>query len=312
MSTYARGLQDLGNSVYAYLQPDGSWGWSNAGLIVDGGTSLLVDTLYDLSLTADMLRAMRAADKAAVQIDLLVNTHSNGDHCNGNQLVAEARNIVSRGTAEEMKTEPPPSMVAAMLKSAPPDAFIHRVLGSFDFSGISVPAPDEIFEQELLLTLGEKRIQLLEVGPAHTRGDTLVYVPSDRVVFTGDIVFAGGHPVMWAGPTKNWLRACDRILAMDVETIVPGHGPLTNKQGVMELKNYFAYIYQEASKRYVAGMPAWEAARDIPMDRYATWQDGERIVVNIATIYRELSGETAPLSVHQLFEQMGRFVRDRK
>ncbi|HEV2661590.1 MAG TPA: hypothetical protein VGU68_13365, partial [Ktedonobacteraceae bacterium] len=122
--------------------------------------------------------------------------------------------------------------------------------------------------------------------------------------FTGDILFIGGHPIIWAGPTSNWLRACDRILAMDVETIVPGHGPITDKQGVAEVKGYLQYIYDEARKRYEAGMPAFEAAKDIPMDRYAAWSDGERIVVNVATIYRELSGDQSPPDMVSLFAQM--------
>ncbi len=51
---YTRGLHEIGNGCYAYLQPDGSWGWSNAGLVTDGGASLLIDTLFDLKLTFRM------------------------------------------------------------------------------------------------------------------------------------------------------------------------------------------------------------------------------------------------------------------
>jgi hypothetical protein len=79
---------------------------------------------------------------------------------------------------------------------------------------------------------------------------------------------------------------------MDVETIVPGHGPITDKRGVVEVKTYLEYIFEEARKRYEAGMPALEAAMDIPLDRYATWTDGERIAVNVASIYRELRGDS--------------------
>ena len=85
---YHLGLHDLGNGGYAWLQPDGGWGFSNAGLIVDGEESLLVDTLFDKPLTGNMLDAMRKAEpRAAKTIGQLVNTHSNGDHCNGNELV---------------------------------------------------------------------------------------------------------------------------------------------------------------------------------------------------------------------------------
>src|SRR6266481_6117883 len=99
---YRKGLQDIGNGCYAYLQPDGSWGWSNAGLIVDSGQSMLVDTLFDLPLTREMLDAMRRAEpKAATRIGTLVNTHSNGDHCFGNELVAGAEIIASKACDDE-------------------------------------------------------------------------------------------------------------------------------------------------------------------------------------------------------------------
>jgi len=295
--SYTRGLHDLGNSIYAYLQPDGTWGWSNAGILVDGEASLLIDTLFDLKLTQQMLDTMRKSIPAAAHIDMVVNTHANGDHCYGNELVADAQIIASARTAQEMIEGVKPQLMAAVLKQAPQlgqlGEYMSRIFGSFDFDNITLTPPKTTFEGELSLTVGDKAVHLIEVGPAHTRGDTMVYIPGDRVVFTGDILFIGGHPIIWAGPTSNWLRACDRILAMDVETIVPGHGPITDKQGVIEVKTYLEYIFQEARKRYEAGMPALEAAMDIPLDRYATWTDGERIAVNIASIYRELGGDSA-------------------
>lgn len=305
--TYTRGLHGLGNAVYAYLQPDGSWGWSNAGLIVDGEASLLVDTLFDLKLTQEMLDTMRRSVPAAAHIDLVVNTHANGDHCYGNQLVADAQIIASKHTAEEM-TELPPAQFAALLKQAPHlgrlGTFASRIFAPFDFDNITLTLPKKTFEGELTLSVGDKVVHLIEVGPAHTRGDTLVYIPAEKIIFTGDILFIGGHPIMWAGPSGNWLRACERILALDVETIVPGHGPITDKQGVVEVKGYLEYIYQEARTRYEAGMPAFEAAQDISLDRYASWTDGERIAVNVASIYRELSGDQTSPNIVSLFGQM--------
>ncbi len=146
---YTRGLHDLGNAVYAYLQPDGSWGWSNSGMIVDGETSLLVDTLYDLKLTGEMLATMRRSIPAATQIDMLVNTHANGDHCYGNQLVGGARIIASARTAEEM-LEMPPERMAMLMKQAPAlgvlGAFASRIFGPFDFENIMLTPPNSTFE----------------------------------------------------------------------------------------------------------------------------------------------------------------------
>lgn len=305
---YTKGLHDLGNSVYAYLQPNGSWGWSNAGIIVDGKTSLLVDTLYDLKLTGEMLATMRQSIPAATRIDMLVNTHANGDHCYGNQLVEGARIIASVRTAEEMAHESP-ARLAALCKQAaqlgPRGYFLSQAFGSFDFENITLTLPNQTFEGQMELRVGTKEVRLLEVGPAHTRGDTLVYVPDDRVIFTGDILFIEGHPIMWAGPVGNWIRACDLILSLDVETIVPGHGPITDKQGVVRLKEYWEYLLREVRQRYQAGLSVQEAARDIPLDAYATWNDAERVVVNVASIYRELSGDQTSPVVADLLAEMG-------
>src|SRR6266446_6334689 len=310
MSTwpYTKGLHDLGNSVYAYLQPDGSWGWSNAGLIIDGEASLLIDTLFDLRLTQEMLDTMRKSIQAANKIGMVVNTHANGDHCYGNQLVADAQIIASARTAEEMTTGVSPGLLAMLVKQAPQlgqvGEYVSRIFGPFEWGNITLTPPTQTFEDELSLKVGDKAVHLIEVGPAHTLGDTLVHVPADRVIFTGDILFIGGHPIAWAGPISNWLRACDRILSLDVETIVPGHGPITDKQGVAEVRGYLDYVLQETRKRYEAGMPAFEAAQDISLDRYASWTDGERIAVTVATIYRELSGDQTPLNEMSLFGQM--------
>src|SRR5689334_7860337 len=111
-------LQEVGDGLYAYLQQDGGWGWSNAGLVTDGEQTLLIDTLFDLRLTDQMLRTMRSAVPSAARIGTLVNTHANGDHCYGNQLLKDARIISSARAAEEM-SELPPSAMAALVEQAP-------------------------------------------------------------------------------------------------------------------------------------------------------------------------------------------------
>jgi cyclase len=312
--TYAEGLHEVGDGLYAYLQPDGGWGWSNAGLVVDGEQTLLVDTLYDLALTERMLRAMRRAVPATARIDTLVNTHANGDHCYGNKLVDGARILASERTAAEMP-ELPPAAMAALIEQAPAmgelGAFFLECFGAFDFAGIELALPDETFSGELSLRVGDRGLSLLEVGPAHTRGDTLVHVPAQRVLFSGDILFSEAHPIAWAGPVSNWIAACDRILAMDVETIVPGHGPLAGPDAVRELKAYFEYLYEQARACHAQGMTALEAARSIALERWADWGEGERLVVNIANIYAELSGDPEPLNPLAAFEQMAALARSR-
>jgi cyclase len=310
------GLSALGGGSWAYLQPDGSWGWSNAGLITDGDEALLVDTLYDRPLTERMLDRMRASVPAAQHIHQLVNTHANGDHCNGNCCLPEAKIIASRSCAEEMAHEDPASM-AAMARAARAgqlgdlgDFFLH-CFGAFDFESVTQRLPTETFAGTHTLQVGAKAVQLFEVGPAHTQGDVIVHVPADRVVYTGDILFIEGHPILWAGPVGNWLAACERIIACEPEVVVPGHGPLTDVAGVRAVMAYLTYIRDEARARFDAGMSFEEAARDISFSDFSSWGDGERIAVNVASLYREFRGDQSAPNVPELFGLMTQLWKDR-
>jgi len=296
--TYTRGLHELGNGAYAWLQPDGGWGWSNSGMIVDEGESLVVDTLFDVPLTREMLAAYRKAEpKAAATVGTLVNTHHNGDHCYGNEC-CEGAEIIAHKLAAEAMTHEPPAMLAGFLDAAPGLGDLGRYLtqcfGAFDFKGVTPTLPTTTFEDRLTRTVGGKTVEMISVGPAHTPGDIIVHVPDNRTVYTGDILFIEGHPILWEGPVQNWLDACDAICAMDVETVVPGHGPITDKRGVRAVRDYLVYIRDEARKRYEAGLAAFEAAQDIDMTDYDAWGDGERIAVNVATLYREFGAGDRP------------------
>jgi len=305
---FNKGLSDLGNNIYCYLQPDGGWGWSNAGLIADGDESLIVDTLFDEDLTLEMLDSMKKAEpKGMKNIRALINSHSNGDHCNGNNCVDTEEVISSEATLEEMSHESP-EMMAALLIQAPEmgtlGKYFLECFGSFNFEGVTKRLPNTTFTGETQRQVGDKIVELIEVGPAHTNGDVLVHVPSDKVVFTGDILFIEGHPILWAGPVKNWINACDRIISMEVDFVVPGHGPVTDNRGVKAVRDYLAYIDTESRERFESGMSALEAAKEIDLDLFSTWGDGERIAVNVNSLYREYKGEEKREEITLLFQQM--------
>lgn len=306
---YAKGLHEVADGAFAWLAPDGSWGWSNAGLVVDGDASLLVDTLFDLALTAEMLSAMSAAAPVATRrYDYLVNTHANGDHCHGNELVPAGEIIASTAAAEEM-AELPPAVLAALVASVADrdDGFgryVRDAFGPFRFDDISPVAPTRTFSTALELTVGDTSVLLHEVGPAHTRGDVLVEVPSRGVVFTGDICFIEGTPIMWTGPVENWIAACERIERMGAAVVVPGHGPVTDARGVAAVRGYLEWVRDEATARHGAGMGVVEAAADIGFGGYGDWSDRERLVVNVNTIYRQLGSDRCLASVVDLFAAM--------
>ena len=308
---YEKGLFETGNGIYAYLQPDGGWGWSNAGLIRDGEESLLVDTLFDAPLTREMLKTMAdATGLAAEDIGTVVNTHANGDHTHGNGLCVNAEVVASEASAREMEAFDGKAMQAFM--DAAPNMggageYLQEIFGIFNFRDIAEKLPTKTFSGELTLTVGDRDVQLIEVGPAHTAGDVLAWVPDAKTIYTGDILFIDGTPIMWAGPVSNWIAACDRIIELEPDVIVPGHGPITDAAGVRRVQEYLNYIESETRMRFDAGMSVRDAAFDIKLGDYESWGDNERIGINVNTLYREFGGEG--LSQVGLFELMGDLAR---
>jgi cyclase len=142
--------------------------------------------------------------------------------------------------------------------------------------------------------VGDRPVHLIEVGPAHTDGDVIVHVPDAGVVFTGDILFHGGHPIVWSGPIANWIAACELLLGLEgVTTVVPGHGPVTTLETVAGLKAYFEHLATEARARCDAGMSPLEAAADIDLGPYGDLREPERLVANVAALYREMGADVA-------------------
>lgn len=291
---YTRGLHSVGDRVWAFTLPDGGYGWSNAGLIAGDGAALLVDTLFDLGLTREMLGAMAPITDSAPITDLVL-THADGDHTHGDQLLDGAVQVIAAtGTAAEIADRMDPRMLAMFqVTDLGPVAtrYVRDRFGHFDFSGITVRNADRTFDRELTVDIGGRAVRLLNLGPAHTAGDTVVHIPDAGVLFSGDLLFIGTTPIVWAGPIANWLAACDAMIALDAPTVVPGHGPVTDPDGIRAVRGYLAYIAEQAEAAHRRGLPVAEAADVIDLAEYATWLDAERVVANVYQRYRELDPE---------------------
>ena len=183
-------------------------------------------------------------------------------------------------------------------------AFFKKIFGAFDFAGVTMRLPDRTFTGEHALTVGRQASAAYPGWSCAHRGRRDRICPADRVVYTGDILFIDGTPIAWAGPVANWIRACDRIMALDVDVIVPGHGPITDKAGVKRMQDYLVYVERESRKRHAAGMNSWDAAQDIALDSFGAWEDPERIAVTVDTIYRELNADTSHRNMAELFGRM--------
>ncbi len=215
----------------------------------------------------------------------------------------------SAAAAEEMDLISPAMLNA--LKSAsdlPADLaeFIAHAFGPFDFEGITFRRPSQTFAGRLDLRVGDRDVAFIELGPAHTAGDTIVHIPDAATVFTGDLLFIDGTPMVWAN-LGNWIAACDRIVELGATVLVPGHGPVTDASGVADVRRYLGYVREAAAERFAAGMDPAAAADDIDISDFAGWSDPERLAANVIAAYRELDPSLATPTPPELFVAMARW-----
>jgi cyclase len=328
---------EFGPGIHAWLQPNGSLGESNATLVIGDGASLLIDTLWEPPLTRHMLAAMAPLVSGA-PIESVVNTHSDGDHWWGNQEVPSAEIIATEAAAQVMKEQSPAELkrfglLAGMLRAvgAIPlpyprrddvvaiASYVSRALQPFNFDEVQLVRPTRTFSGKLDLDVGGRQISLLEVGPAHTPGDLIAWVPDARVAIAADILFVGVTPIMWAGPLENWIAALERLLELGAERFVPGHGPVCGPKEVQRLIDYWRWLDRAARPQLEAGTSPAEAARKLVLGEeigelgFVDWLGPERALVSIATIEAHRRGAAKPPGPRQLvdaFFRMALLARD--
>ncbi|MEX2394869.1 MAG: MBL fold metallo-hydrolase [Actinomycetota bacterium] len=289
---YERGLVQVGDRSWAFLQPDGGWGWSNAGFVVGTNEVVLIDTFFDLKLTSELLVAVGSVTD--LPISKIVNTHHNGDHCWGNQLVHGATVIGHHRCRTELLTGASPALLGGLANAADDGGaigYMKKAFAPFDFSDISVVAPTVTFEDRLWLHPGSTSIRLEYFGPCHTLGDIVAYVPDEGVLFAGDIAFIGSTPLVWEGSLLNWISTVGRIAMLKPKTIVPGHGPITDIEGLRAMEAYLGHVVSQGAALKDRGLTPEQAAREIDIGSYAGWTDPERIVTNLMRLWLELDGK---------------------
>jgi cyclase len=315
---FGGGLREVAPRTYAWLQPNGGLGESNAGLICGDGASLLLDTLWDERLTRRMLDAM-AGPLAGAPLRQAFVTHPDGDHWWGNAVLgADVEILATRSCDRAMRAEAPPKVLAGMaaaargLSHAPGRVGavarrMHEQLAPFAWSEVRLRYADRMVAGGETLDAGGREVRVIDVGPTHTASDAIVHVPDVGVVFAADILFIGVTPVMWHGPVEAWLRALDTLLALDAEVYVPGHGPPCGRTEVEELAAYWRWLRDGVHAHRAAGRGPGEAARALLRSgehaRFAGWLNPERILVNVATMYRA-PGELSPPARARLLLRM--------
>jgi cyclase len=269
-------LSEVAPGVLAYVQPDGSWMINNTGAIVGSSGVVLVDTTSTEPRNRALLAAV-AERTGDLPLRTLVNTHHHGDHTFGNWLMPPATTIVAHRLCRDEVLRA--GLVVTALFPDP------------DYGGLRVVPPTLTFEDKLTLHVDDTVVELQFLGPAHTLGDAIAWLPAHGVVFTGDLVFHGAHPFLLEGCLGNYPRALERVRELGAHTLVPGHGPIAGPAVLDDLLAYAEWLTALAADGFSRGREPLEVASRADLGRFVSWRERERLVGNLARAYSELRGE---------------------
>jgi cyclase len=280
-------MRELAPGVFAYIQAGGpgliAQGVSNAGLIVGDDHAMVIDATGAPMHAKSFIAAARRAigDRPFRR---LINTHHHGDHVNGNQFFPSIEILSHSYCRDEVRKAVASTPKMWDKRDGYADGTEQRRL---------VP-PTTTIEGKMVFHYGDSPVEILHPGPAHTYGDLLIYLPKYRLLFASDVAFIYVAPFAHNAHVGKWLETVDRIMKMDVETIVPGHGPICGKKELAEMAEYFRTLQREVKRRLDAGMSPGRAAADIKLGKFDNWIGPERIVMNTVRLYNELKGVGGP------------------
>ena len=280
--SWPTGLIEVAHNAFAYVQEGGGLCVANAGLIVGPEGCIVIDALFAPSMTRAFRDEIRRLTDKPVR--LLINSHHHIDHTLGNALFPEAA-VLSHANARS-EQERVGLGVLDILRPRIPQLVAEA-------EGVQPRFPDFTFTGELTFDFAGRTVRLLHLGPAHTIGDALVLLPAERLLFAGDVAFHYVTPLGIEGHIGGWLHACDRVDGMEIDTIVPGHGPVGGKPDLREMRGYLSTISQQARLAFDRGDPPREAAAAIDLGAYASWEEPERVAFNVARLYQEFGNTSS-------------------
>jgi glyoxylase-like metal-dependent hydrolase (beta-lactamase superfamily II) len=270
--------------VFAYVQAEGGFCVANAGIIAGpSAPATVIDALFLPEMTRALLDEVHRV--SAASIGRLINTHHHVDHTLGNGLFPREAEVLAHARAKAEMQRVGLGVLPLIERMAP------QFAGKLD--GIEERLPDATFDGEAIeIVAGGKRMRLLHLGTGHTRGDVLVHLPDERILFLGDVGFFLVTPMAFEGHVGNWIRICERILdEVEADVLVPGHGPVGAKGELRVFRDYLHLVYDGSRRAYDAGATEQEAVASIDLGEYAEWGEPERLSINVNRCFQELRGE---------------------
>jgi cyclase len=249
---YKTGIIEGAADAYAFIQANGA---TNAGFIVGDEGVVVIDSLMTPTLAGKLYAAVRNVTPKPIRY--LVNTHYHGDHVFGNQYFVPAPIISHANCRTELIEKFDANM--QRYRSGRPELIP-------ELEQIRMTLPDVTFDHHMTIMLGEREIQLVYLGRAHTASDILLYLPQEKLLYVGDLAVHKTLPAFPDGHITKWLTVLDEVAKIDAETIVPGHGPVGGKAEFDEAKELMDLLRREIRRKPSGGrIVGWQQQTHHPV-----------------------------------------------
>jgi cyclase len=286
-------IEPLAEGVYAVISRKGGSAACNSGIIDLGGLSLVFDSFLTPTAAEDLLRS--TFQILGHDPDLVINSHYHNDHIWGNQVFGPGVHILaSNQTCHLMMTDGKKELEDEIATAARSLAHFKDALKKADsemvrndaelFAGayadlvkdlprLAVRLPDILFEKRLSFKGKKRTAELIAYERCHTGSDAVLYLPEDRILFMGDLLFIGCHPYLGNGDPVNLIKTVREIKGFEADRFVPGHGTPGGRESISLMIVYIEKCIETVETLVKAGRADKETIDELMVpDQFRQWQ----------------------------------------
>lgn len=268
-------LTTITRGIYVAIAADGGGAFANSGIIDLGDQTIIFDTFVSPQASRDLIKIARVLTDRE-HIDYVVNSHFHHDHVRGNTSFPEntriigttdTRELMSTRGAQQLKQDaeqlkPSVQNLEKFLATEGHKLAEHDRLDIVFIIGwqrailetltkLKLRLPDITFDGQLTIRGSRRRAEIMSFNNGHTDSDAVLFLPDDKVLFSGDLVFVQRHPFLGDAYPDGWIKNLDELAQLPIEKIVAGHGPIGSAEDIELTRQYIDQINQMVANAVV-------------------------------------------------------------
>jgi glyoxylase-like metal-dependent hydrolase (beta-lactamase superfamily II) len=287
-------LTKLAPGVYGCTHKLGGNATCNVGVVDNGRETFIFDSFLSPHPAEELIKGVEASNLSPIKY--LINSHFHNDHIRGNQAFPDDVTIISTTRTRELIEKWEPINIAEEKEYAPQrfeyfDSLFQNFTGDQNSKAyrdllmwrpyfetlakshdeIQTRLPETFVDSTMTFKGPSREVQLITIGGGHTESDLVMYLPDDKILFAADLIFSNCHPYLADGTLRGSLEWLDYLSTLDIETVLPGHGPIGSKSVITDMKNYILEVESTATNFAEQGSPE-EELQNIPIpEKYAEY-----------------------------------------